>query len=78
MQLYAQIAEPDNHGIGLDEVVPVTKDWREYEYKFQAKQVAASNNIAFSLGERTGTVWVADFSLTKEAKPRPLEGRPGT
>ena len=54
VNLNAEIAEPDYHAIGLGEVVPVTKDWGEYSYKFQAKQLAASNQIVFNLGERHG------------------------
>jgi hypothetical protein len=62
------IGEPDYHGIGLGEAVPLTKGWRDYEFKFQAKNLAANNLIQFHLGERTGTVWIDDFTVTKSAK----------
>jgi WD40 repeat protein/serine/threonine protein kinase len=62
------IGEPDYHGIGLYEVVSLSEDWQDYEYKFQAKGLAASNMIQFHLGERTGTVWIADFTLIKGAQ----------
>ena len=62
------IGEPDYHGIGLSEVVSLTQDLRGYEFKFQAKDLAAKNMIQFHLGERTGTVWIADFTVTKEPK----------
>src|SRR5262249_46933772 len=68
VSLYGQIAEPDWHGIGLSPVVPLTKDWQPYEYEFQAKNVAASNTITFILGAQTGTVWIADFTVTRSAK----------
>jgi WD40 repeat protein/serine/threonine protein kinase len=68
VNLYAQIAEPDWHGIGLNKAVPLTKDWGEYRYEFQAKGLAAQNLLVFNVGERTGTVWIADFTLTKRAK----------
>ena len=31
MQLYGQIGEPDWHGFGLNEVVPLTADWQTFE-----------------------------------------------
>jgi hypothetical protein len=68
IRLHSQINQPDWHLIGLDEVVPLSKDWRDYSYTFQAKNLAVLNRIQFLLGERTGTVWIADFTLTKAAK----------
>ena len=65
MTLYGLVGEPDYHGIGLNEVVSLTENWEDYEYKFQAKNLAASNLIQFHVGERTGTVWITDFTLTK-------------
>jgi hypothetical protein len=50
------------------EVVPLTEDWQPYHYKFQAKDLAAWNKIKFGLGDRTGTVWIAGFTLTKGAR----------
>jgi WD40 repeat protein len=68
VNLHGNIAEPDWHGIGLDEAVPLTKDWQDYRYEFRAKDLAAGNNIVFNVGDRTGTVWVADFTVTKGGK----------
>jgi hypothetical protein len=62
------IDEPDYHPIGLNKDVSLIEDWQDYEYKFQAKGLAASNMIQFHVGERTGTVWIADFTLTKGAQ----------
>jgi WD40 repeat protein/serine/threonine protein kinase len=62
------IGEHDFHRIGLDEVVSLTPNWKDYRYEFRAKDLAAGNMIQFHLGDRTGTVWVSDFSLTKGAK----------
>ena len=67
-EVYGQIGEPDCHGIGLNEVVPLTADWQTYEREFRAKDLAASNLIQFHVGERTGTVWIADITLTKATK----------
>ncbi len=64
--LGGNIDEPDYHGIGLGQVVPLTEAWQDYQYKFQAKDLAAENSIYFNVGDQTGTVWIADFTLTKE------------
>ncbi len=68
VNLHGQVVWPDWHCIGLNEDVPLTKDWREYRYEFQAKGTAAENQIVFNVGDRTGTVWVADFTVTKGGK----------
>jgi hypothetical protein len=64
----AHIAEPDWHQIGFIKPVSLSVDWQSYELEFQAKQIAAKNMIVFSVGERTGTVWIAEFGLTKGAE----------
>ena len=66
--LNAGIAEPNWHGIGLGMDVALTKDWQIYQYEFQAKNLAAWNVIRFVLGDRKGTVWIADFTVTKATK----------
>jgi WD40 repeat protein/serine/threonine protein kinase len=68
MVLYGQIGEPDWHGIGLWQDVWLTEDWQEFQYQFQAKGLAAWNMVQFQVGARTGTVWIADFTLTKVPK----------
>jgi WD40 repeat protein/serine/threonine protein kinase len=68
MRLYGQIDEPDWHTIGLNQVVPLTEGWQTFQYEFRAKDLGESNAIQFHLGARTGIVWIADFTLTKEAK----------
>jgi WD40 repeat protein len=68
LTLAGQIFEPDWHFIGLFDQVPLSEDWQAYRYEFQAKDLAAWNRISFQLAERTGTVWIADFMLTKAAK----------
>ena len=77
------IDEPDYHNIGLGQYVPLTEAWQDYRYVFQAKDVAAENSIGFNFGDKTGTVWIADFTVTKGGeirpnKPRPQERRPGS
>src|SRR5262249_41526923 len=62
------IDEPDWHGIGLSQEVPLTEAWQDYQYEFQAKDLAAENLIQFIVGDQTGTVWIADFTLTKGAR----------
>jgi WD40 repeat protein len=67
-RLAAHISEPDWHSIGLGENVPLSKDWRAYQYEFRAKELTAGNMVLFNLGERTGTVWIADFTVSKAEK----------
>jgi hypothetical protein len=66
--LYGQIDEADWHDIGLVEDVPLSEAWQDYQYEFQAKDLAAENSIQFHVGNETGTVWIADFTLTKGAR----------
>jgi WD40 repeat protein/serine/threonine protein kinase len=68
LTLVGQILQPDWHSIGLSKIVPLIQDWQPYRYEFRAKDLAATNKIGFFVGERTGTVWIADFSVTKGAK----------
>jgi hypothetical protein len=68
MKLEGLIAEPDWHGIGLDEELSVSEDWQTYRCKFQAKNLAGWTKINFGLGNQTGTVWIADFTVTKVTK----------
>ncbi len=66
--LVGSIDEPDYHGIGLLQEVRLTQAWQDYQYKFQAKDLAAENMIQFNVGDQTGTVWIADFTLAKSAR----------
>jgi hypothetical protein len=66
--LVGSIEQPDYHGIGLLREVPLTEAWQDYQYRFQAKDLAAENSIQFNVGDQTGTVWIGDFTLTKGAK----------
>jgi WD40 repeat protein len=66
--LVAQIGVADWHDIGLLEEVPLSKDWRDYQYQFQAKGIAAVNEVVYNVGEQLGTVWISGLSLTKVEK----------
>jgi hypothetical protein len=68
MKLEGQINEPDWHSIGLKELVDLTEKWQTYQYDFQARGITALNAVIFGVGDRTGTVWIADFTVTKVAK----------
>jgi hypothetical protein len=68
MKLWGEIEGGDWHCIGLDEEVSLTEDWLPYRCEFRAKNLMGETKINFRLGERTGTVWIADFALTKGAK----------
>jgi hypothetical protein len=47
--------------------VPLNQEWQVYQYQFQASTLTSWTKINFRLGDRTGTVWIADFRLTKGA-----------
>jgi hypothetical protein len=68
IMLYGQIGEPDWHGIGLSEVVSLTQEFRDYVFKFQAKDLGATNLLQLILGDQTGTVWIADLTVTKSVR----------
>jgi WD40 repeat protein/serine/threonine protein kinase len=61
--LYGQINEPNWHGIGLNVGIALTEEWQPFSYDFRALNLAAVNRIKFDIGQQTGTVWVADFSV---------------
>ena len=64
----AGIDEEDWHGVGLQEDVELTKDWKEQTHTFKAENVAkgGKNRIGFVLGADKGKVWVKDVSLTEK------------
>jgi len=66
--LYGQINEADWHGIGLNEPIALTEEWQSFSRDFQASNLAAENRIKFDIGQQTGTVWVADFSVVRKAQ----------
>src|SRR5205807_2033380 len=68
MKLWGEIGEPDWHGIGLDEEVSLAEAWQTYRYEFQAKNLTGWTKINFRLGNQMGTVWIADFTVTKVAR----------
>jgi hypothetical protein len=64
----ANIDESDWHGIGLQEEVYLSKEWKEQTHTFKAENVAKSNKnrIGFILGADKGKVWIKDASLTEK------------
>jgi serine/threonine protein kinase/tetratricopeptide (TPR) repeat protein len=65
VELLGHINEPDWRSIGLGQTIQLTEKWESYAFKFQAKDLAKVNRITFLLGKQTGTVRVADFTVTK-------------
>ncbi len=63
---------PDWQNIGLNARFFITEKWETYETRFRAKDIAATiNKIHFILGQQTGTVWIADFTVTRLADADP-------
>jgi hypothetical protein len=73
IRLYGQVGQPDWHAIGLDQAFELTSEWRPYSCSFQAKDVWASNKMNFMLGDQAGTIWIADFTVTRQANAHPAE-----
>jgi hypothetical protein len=46
-------------------------EWHDFAYEFQAKDLAAENSFQLNVGDQAGTVWVADFTVTKRANETP-------
>jgi hypothetical protein len=61
-----QVDEPDWHDIGLIRDLPLIERWQTFPIEFQAKNLAAMNVLQFILGDRPGTVWIADVSVTRK------------
>ena len=61
----------DWHNVGLSQQVSLTEEWQDYQYEFQAKDLGTENEFHFDVGDQTGTVWIADFTITEAAKPTP-------
>jgi len=68
VDLYGHINELDWHGIGLNEPIFLTEEWKSFTYDFRTINLAAVNRIKFDIGQQTGTVWVADFSVALKEK----------
>src|SRR5262249_42593384 len=68
VHLYGQINEADWHGIGLNEPIALTEEWKSFAYDFRTINLAAVNKIKFDIGQQTGSVWLADFSVIRKAK----------
>jgi hypothetical protein len=67
--LSTKASPPYEHDIGLrDKDIDLTKEWREYQYEFRAKNLAAWNELHIIVGKQTGTVEIKDFTLTPGVK----------
>ncbi|MGI4788159.1 MAG: carbohydrate binding domain-containing protein [Janthinobacterium lividum] len=66
IKVYAQIDHGDFHGVGLDMPVSLGDQWGSYTFSFKATGVEPKHVSCpqFLLGSRTGTVWLANVSLT--------------
>jgi hypothetical protein len=64
-QVYAGVNEDDYHAVGLDEVITLAPEWKDFKFTFKADGVAArhNNRLGFLVGQETGTVWIKDLVL---------------
>ncbi len=66
-QVYAGVNEDDYHAIGLDEVIELTPDWKDFTFTFNAADTAAKNNrLGFLLGQEKGAVQLRDVVLVEK------------
>ncbi len=57
----------DWHSIGLTEDIYLGKEYRKYEFKFQANDtVAKKNRVGFTLGNDKGNVSIKNLTLTEQ------------
>ncbi len=65
----AGLDEADWHGIGLGAAAALTTDWQTFHYTFQAQGVVPDHGrVAFTLGGKTGTVWIEDLQVKPGAE----------
>ena len=65
--LFANIAEPDWHSIGLTSKCRCPTTGRPTSTISRRRRLRPMNSVVFNLGKRTGTVWIADVTLAKAA-----------
>jgi eukaryotic-like serine/threonine-protein kinase len=56
------------HNFGLSQQVSLTGEWQDYQHEFQAKNLGTNNEFHFDLGDQTGTVWIAEFSVSSSVR----------
>jgi WD40 repeat protein len=59
---------PNWDPILLQKRFSVTDKWEPYEVQFTPKDIGPVNRFLFILGQQAGTVWIDDFTVTKEGK----------
>jgi hypothetical protein len=69
MGVTAGLDQPDWRNVGLSASAQLGVDWKTFRFLFEAHDVAANHNrIAFVLGNRTGTVRIADLLVAPGAE----------
>jgi hypothetical protein len=67
----AQIEQADYHAIGLHRKAHLGAEWRSYAYTFTTKNMLPRYNACvFHVGDKPGTLWLADVSLQKDVSER--------
>ena len=69
MPVAAGLDEADWHQIGLATSADLTTDWKTFHFTFEAQGVVPDHGrVAFTLGGRTGTVWISDLQVKPGAE----------
>ncbi|MDR3710943.1 MAG: carbohydrate binding domain-containing protein [Capsulimonadaceae bacterium] len=55
----------DWHTLGLEQSIPLTTSWQEFSYPFKATRVTDDGaQFVIQMGQQTGSVWIANLSLS--------------
>jgi len=74
MAVGAGLDQADWHNIGLAATSGVTADWKEFHYTFDARNtVVGHGRVAFTLGNQTGEVDIADLRVRPGAEGAGLQ-----
>jgi hypothetical protein len=75
-QVEAHLDQPDYHNVGLKQIVPLLPVWQTFTYTFRATRPLANDTSvpAFALGNKPGTVWLADVSLNEDRVGKDHDG----
>ena len=65
-KVIAQVHHDDFHNVGLSAEFKATKQWKDYEFTFTAKNVSLQrkHRLVFIFGNELGTIRIKDLILT--------------
>ena len=72
VQVAALLDQPDYHNVGLKKITPLLPVWQTFTYTFRVTHPLTNDTSVpcFMLGNKSGTVWLADVSVTEVRRHR--------